>query len=1339
MGGGCWTPLSLSWGDGFLGQLGRSGLHDSIYLDADTGSNCSGWMDLLPPDWGGNEVRVPTTMNSERSSGVFVPDDPPTFVNASPPEATRAEDARVAERNAEVPHAEAREAGREACESAAPQPVGVSYAAVDTCSNFGNSQGQINLHHKGEGEIIIGFQNVLSLDATEWRECAEKGLNETVRLKWIAKKAEVKEVDIFGMVETRMPEDAQFFMEKYLAVGFRAVGGRDGQMVLLHLNLRPQLLWKEAISERISRVKVVLAKVPVLIVLAHGPIAAAPPEAHDEFRAQLEAALSTAREAGDSVVLLADLNARFRGCQRFESIGSMASSDPVVGDEQRTENLARILAQQGIRLVNTFLHHQSPHTWHHASGFAAQIDFIGLSRYISGCARMVTIDPREGWASTCMSDHDVVMAVLCDGWKDDGLQQKKKRPKPKAKVLHTFVNEEHRKRFVESFAAYRKLAGTPCGPAFNKFSSLINDALQVLNETSPQICKRPRKEWISDECWKSVTKVAGLRATLKRATDAWVASLATRAWSVWKAAVIQDSEGSGSGFIEWSVRRFCMRCAVFTALRVMRRLSKRDRKLWMQQECAELQKMAASGRIKEYHAKLNRLTKKKTIQHGVLMSKKGKKAYSNKEVAQEVVGALKSSASGKASPDPVSIDVLKAIGQDATPLLANMYTHFLRTSTVPTTFRGGVIIPVHKKGAWGEPSNFRPICLMNNAAKIFNRIILERLGLMDTEPTQFAGPGSSVEFPLLCCGMLLQHLRRHNVGAAFLFLDVQQAYDNVSRSLLFGDPAEIARCAEEGEDILPSGIPYSRAALIAERFLGELPKLAQMGVSQELMDVVRSSNTQTWLQMTRTHGGRTIMNDRGIRQGCRLAPFLFCCFHSIATRRLRERMDSAGILMRLPISPTLCGVDDDAGTVMEVSNLSFVDDLLTPVWSKDPVLLLAMAATLARIVIHTFEEIGLPVNMKPQKTEMLLAIRGPRAKDLYEGLRFDGDVCSEPGPVLVYDRDAIGGPRSIRIAKHYKYLGKLVTPTGSQLKENRARAGQAMTAVKELKKVFDTVGLSAATKVNTLILKVMSILLFGVHVLMKMTGPEYKVLNTCYMGAIRTVAGERWGAKHISTDEEVLARVRLPTLAQQIVARRLVFWPKIFLHRSPLASAEFQRHCQELASWPKPSEESIGTWKNGALEWGSRWALMARQFGKTHKSESNKDEAGKNRTNGDSSTYCPSIVPQKLKDVTQDERQDGRQGVPDVRHGDGSVNTEQSRSLLEQAVAEALDEHFLEWSKEHGDTSAGPSTASHIEGHDGEALHSPPDLCADNQACTEGDVMDSEELDVQEKSALEKA
>lgn len=59
--------------------------------------------------------------------------------------------------------------------------------------------------------------------------------------------------------------------------------------------------------------------------------------------------------------------------------------------------------------------------------------------------------------------------------------------------------------------------------------------------------------------------------------------------------------------------------------------------------------------------------------------------------------------------------------------LAFIYNQLLSVGYVPTEWLSAYIVPVHKKGATGDPANYRPISLTCVASKILERIIVNRI------------------------------------------------------------------------------------------------------------------------------------------------------------------------------------------------------------------------------------------------------------------------------------------------------------------------------------------------------------------------------------------------------------------------------------------------------------------------------------------------------------------------------------------------------------------------------------------------------------------------------------
>jgi hypothetical protein len=61
------------------------------------------------------------------------------------------------------------------------------------------------------------------------------------------------------------------------------------------------------------------------------------------------------------------------------------------------------------------------------------------------------------------------------------------------------------------------------------------------------------------------------------------------------------------------------------------------------------------------------------------------------------------------------------------PLLLNIINQSYVTKSVPSEWLISILIPVFKKGDSSNPNNYRGIALMCVCAKLYNRLLLERL------------------------------------------------------------------------------------------------------------------------------------------------------------------------------------------------------------------------------------------------------------------------------------------------------------------------------------------------------------------------------------------------------------------------------------------------------------------------------------------------------------------------------------------------------------------------------------------------------------------------------------
>ena len=103
----------------------------------------------------------------------------------------------------------------------------------------------------------------------------------------------------------------------------------------------------------------------------------------------------------------------------------------------------------------------------------------------------------------------------------------------------------------------------------------------------------------------------------------------------------------------------------------------------------------------------------------------------------------------------------------------------------PKIWRTSQIIPVPKKGDLSLATNYRGISLMSIAAKIYNKLILNRL-IPFVEPILRKNQngfrrGRSTLSQILCLRRLIEESNASKLDLALVFVDFSKAFDKVSR------------------------------------------------------------------------------------------------------------------------------------------------------------------------------------------------------------------------------------------------------------------------------------------------------------------------------------------------------------------------------------------------------------------------------------------------------------------------------------------------------------------------------------------------------------------------------
>ena len=364
----------------------------------------------------------------------------------------------------------------------------------------------------------------------------------------------------------------------------------------------------------------------------------------------------------------------------------------------------------------------------------------------------------------------------------------------------------------------------------------------------------------------------------------------------------------------------------------------------------------------------------------------------------EVKMAIKKLKNGRApGPDDIPAELLKCAMEPVSKALHKLFCKVWESGMIPSEWRNGIVISLYKgKGPRLECSSYRPITLLSVPGKIFAHILLARIEPLlhnkrRIEQSSFTKCRSTLD-AILALRLLSELHREFQRPLHVAYIDLKAAFDSVDRSALW-------------KALQGIGVPKILLNLIRELHNGTAAKIR---LGQKL--------------------SRSFQTSSGVRQGCVLAPALFCRAMDFIMERVSKKIG-------IQVGSTL------------FTDTNYADDAALLIDDQQQY----------EMALKTMEEesskLGLHVSW--EKTKIQNLGYGP------------------PDPPIIINNE------TVETVTAFTYLGSILSSCSNSSDESQRRIGLASSVMKSLSRIWNQKKLSLSTKIRIYSAYVLPVLLYG--------------------------------------------------------------------------------------------------------------------------------------------------------------------------------------------------------------------------------------------------------------------
>lgn len=920
--------------------------------------------------------------------------------------------------------------------------------------------------------------NVLTLNGDGFQEAL---VNELARYN----------VTVAGIQEARLPGHDQHVVNGATIIHSGGSDHTQGVALILRPPLNNSLVLWHHISPRLLYARLVHRRGHLSVIVAYAPTENSDDVTKDTFYDQLADTIHSV-PPHDELLVLGDMNAN-PGPRRsgFEDVVGPFGLDSV---NDNSDRLLSLCSSVGLSATGTWFQRRDIHrlSWISNDGTTKkELDHV-LARPLRIVKSYRVFRGAEAPANT---DHRLLVATVAVPFRP----AYKPKPKPMLNVQalrdDMGLQRDYNIAIQNSFSALEDLPED-----VESAWSLISNAITGVAKEVVGYRQHRRKPWLSDEAMDLVNAKA--RARLNGAKSEY-----KRLQGVFKAKAKQDREEYLQSLVavaEQGLQENNLR-TTYSVIRQIRGLGNNKAPVPVTKSdgtpCSGQSEILQ--RWREHF--MNALNHPPATPCNDLREPNTPTACgtisSDAPTLAEVRTAIQKLRHGRAAgPDGIPPELLKCALNPVSEALHQLFLRVWSTGQVPADWKSGIILALYKgKGHRNECSSYRPITLLSVPGKVFAHVLLARLQplLTPARRPQQSGftAGRSTMDAILALRLLSEIHREFRRPLHVAYVDLKSAFDSVDRQALW-------------KALQGVGVPDTILGLITALHEGTTAKVRINGVLSD-----------------------EFLTASGVRQGCVLAPTLFCR----AMDWILERVSSlSGI--QLPEH--------------DFHDLDYADDVA---------LLDASPTNLASTLDHLESEashLGLHVSWQKTKLQNL------------DGMTSADDISVRGHTVEAVDE--------------FVYLGSLQTSDGRCLPDITRRIGLAASAMRSLQDVWRQQRTKLETKLAVYRTCVLPVLLYGAET-WTLLAHDISKLEAFHMHCQRQLLHVRW--YDFVPNSNISATTQLPCISDVIARRRSgLFGHVARLHcgvpaRDALDCTIARRsERRPPAGWKRPSGRPRQTW-----------------------------------------------------------------------------------------------------------------------------------------------------------------